>query len=84
MHSQAGHRGLSVFAGPSPLGQSEFVLQNRAVDPGVRVRTEPEAPVSLVTEARIQFCPWCGVRLLDWYKEDLAVLARPDLVVPLG
>jgi len=84
MHSQAGQRGLSVFAGRSPVGQSEFVLQSRAVDAGVRVRTEPEAPVSIVTEARIQFCPWCGARLLDWYKKDLTDLERLDLIVPLG
>lgn len=84
MHGQAGTRGHAVFAGRSPLGDPEFILQTRAVEPGVSISTDPVAPVSLVSEIRIQFCPWCGVRLRDWYRKDVQALERRDLVVPLG
>lgn len=81
-HSEAGRRGLGVFAKRSPEGQAFFVLQFRATEPNVRVTTDPMSPVSLISEVGIQFCPWCGVRLLDWYKDSLSVLERPDLAQP--
>jgi hypothetical protein len=64
-------------------GEPFFVLQHRAAEPGILVNTEPPSPVSLVTDIGLQFCPWCGVRLLEWYKTNSAQLERPDLGVRL-
>lgn len=83
-HSQAGERGLGVFVKRAMDGSPMFVLQHRATGPGIKISSEPPSPVSLVSDIGIQFCPWCGARLLDWYKKDLAALERPDLGVPLG
>jgi len=78
-NSEAGRRGLGVFAMRSPDGQPFFVLQFRATEPNVSVTTDPVSPVSLVSEVGIQFCPWCGIRLLDSYRNNLTALERPDL-----
>lgn len=78
-HAESGQRGLGVFARKMPEGDSAFVLQHRAAEPNVRVITDPVAPFSIVAEIGIQYCPWCGVRLLEWYRQDLRMLERPDL-----
>lgn len=83
-NSQAGLRGICVFVKRSIDQDLYFVLQHRATEPGIAVSTEPLAPVSLVTDVGIQFCPWCGVRLLTWYRKDLQTLERSDLAVGLG
>jgi len=57
-----------------------FVLQHRAVGPGIEVTTSPVvAPVSLQTEIGIQFCPWCGVRLAEWYRKSLRELEVSEI-----
>jgi hypothetical protein len=73
---------MGVFAKKTTEGHSFFVLQFRATEPDVQVTTDPISPVSLIAEVGIQFCPWCGVRLLDWYQKDVASLERPDLIAP--
>lgn len=83
LHSEAGMRGMGVFARRSVDGAAYFVLQNRATEPNVSVSTTPLAPISLVSEIGIQFCPWCGVRLLEHYRDEIASLERPDLAVPI-
>jgi hypothetical protein len=82
-HSEAGRRGLAVFATRSTEGQVFFVLQFRATEPDVRVTSDPVSPVSLVSQVGVTFCPWCGVRLLHWYRKNLEPLERPDLNVSL-
>lgn len=80
-HSEAGNRGVGVFARKNLDGDPYFVLQHRATEANVQVTANPVSPVSLVAEVGIQFCPWCGVRLLDWYRKSLESLERPDLGV---
>jgi hypothetical protein len=80
-HSQSGQRGLGVFVKRSLDESKMFVLQHRAADPGVIVTTEPLAPVSLITDIGIQYCPWCGVRLEKWYGKNTDRLERTDLGV---
>ena len=41
-----------------------------------------ETPLSLVTDTRIQFCPWCGVKLSGYYAKRISELDRSDLQVP--
>jgi hypothetical protein len=79
----AGKRGFGVFVAPGLAGEPEFVLQHRALNPGRSLDTGEET-VSLVTDAVIQFCPWCGTRLSRFYRRCVEQLLRPGLRVPLG
>ena len=78
---KAGTRGFGVFVTTQNGPEPEFVLQHRAVDPGKSV-TSLDYPVSLVSDMQLQFCPWCGVKLKDWYRKTFKELDRPDLKVP--
>ena len=76
----AGSRGFGLFTVAAESGEPQFVLQHRALDPAV---TSPSTahPVSIVSDTVIQFCPWCGVRLKEWYGNAWKKLERPDLRV---
>lgn len=70
-HAEAGRRGVSVLARPGEMQRrSVFILQHRAVDEGMEERVQADVLVDLISDIEIQFCPWCGVRLRDWYSED--------------
>jgi hypothetical protein len=75
---QAGSRGLAVFvstkAGPEPA----FILQYRALDPG-REAPYTDYPLSSVVHVQIQFCPWCGANLKNFYRDTFRELDRPNL-----
>jgi hypothetical protein len=78
----AGERGFAVFVsmreGPLPT----FILQHRSLDPGASV-PHTASPMTLIDSMHIQFCPWCGVQLKDWYRNSLTELDRSELKVPL-
>jgi hypothetical protein len=42
------------------------------------------SPVSVVTEAGMTFCPWCGVNLKRFYGKRTAELDRPGFSIPLS
>jgi len=76
----AGSRCFRLFTVAAESGEPQFVLQQRALAPGA---TSPSTthPVSIVSDTVIQFCPWCGVRLKEWYGNACKKLERLDLRV---
>lgn len=77
----AGSRGVAVFV--STRGESEpaFILEFRALDAGAPV-PYTDYPLSSVSQIQLQFCPWCGVRLREWYRDTFRELDRSDLALP--
>lgn len=78
----AGSRGFGMFVstkdGPEPI----FILQHRALDEHSPL-PNTTYPITVVTDARIQFCPWCGVRLKQFYGDSYGKLDRSDLRVSI-
>ena len=77
-YGAAGQRGLGVLVEADSEGRPLFLLQVRAFDLGSELDNTPTAPMTMVVETAIQFCPWCGVALRKWYRKS-AELARPQL-----
>ena len=72
----AGERGFGIVPYRNE-GIQHFILQHRALD----ARANPSfvsTPLSLVSELHLVFCPWCGVRLKDFYG-DAAPASRSEL-----
>jgi hypothetical protein len=63
-------------------GNSEpvFILQHRALEPGGPVPYTDFA-LSSVSDVHIHFCPWCGVDLRKWYRDNFRDLDRSELRV---
>lgn len=79
----AGMRGLAVFADESD-SQLKFILQFRAADSGIELKTSQlDQPVSLVTDSVIQYCPWCGSKLSEVYRDQIEDIVKKNLRVPL-
>jgi len=78
----AGSRGFGVFVSTRDGSEPAFILQHRAVDAEVPT-PNTEYPVSLVSDVQMQFCPWCGTKLKDWYRNALKDLDRSELRVPI-
>jgi hypothetical protein len=80
-HNAAGERGFGVFvahdASPEPL----FVIQHRALDSNGSPPALAPTPLSLVSDLIIKFCPWCGLKLEDFYLETARNIDRTDLKV---
>ena len=74
-----GLRGFSVFVAHDD-GYFSFIFQHRATEPGASI-VDSDQPVSLVSDVQIQFCPWCGVRLADYYRTRMRHMDRSDLRV---
>ena len=79
----AGERGMAVIVDTSPEAEPVFVLQHRVVDVGTESGISARVPASIVTEIQIQYCPWCGAALHDFYGESVKKFARSDLRVKL-
>lgn len=77
----AGSRGFGVFVASNNGLEPNFILQHRAPDAG-SPPPDTSYPMSLLTDAYIQFCPWCGVRLRNFYRDSCGELDRSDLRVP--
>jgi hypothetical protein len=76
----AGSRGFGIFVSTRDSPEPEFILQHRALDkdsPSLKT----SYPVSLVSDVHIQFCPWCGVRLREFYQKTHIEMDRSDLKV---
>ncbi len=76
---EAGSRGFSVFGVATEKTEPAFLLQHRCIPPDIDPPAAYEVPHSIVSEIAILFCPWCGVRLTDWYRDCVAELDRSDL-----
>jgi hypothetical protein len=80
--AEAGLRGFAVFAVMRDFDEPAFLLQHRSLDPNVEPVPQT-GPFSVVSDVGIMFCPWCGVRLRDYYRKSMKELDRSDLEVPL-
>src|SRR6266699_3312620 len=78
----AGTRGFGIFVSTKDGPEPRFILQHRALDEGSPTLNTTH-PVSVVSDAYIQFCPWCGVRLREFYRDTYRELDRSDLRVPM-
>ncbi len=76
----AGSRGFGVFVSAPDGSEPAFILQHRSLDPGASVPST-EYPLTLVDSMQIHFCPWCGVKLVDWYRGALKALDRSEFYV---
>jgi hypothetical protein len=75
-----GERSLAVLVDQEASGPV-FAIQSRTFDRGEEVAFNSPTPASLVIQARIQFCPWCGTSLRKHYGPHAARLSRPELRV---
>jgi hypothetical protein len=75
----AGERGSGILIERGQDAQPQFIIQHRAVDKGLEESVHSEESVTLVSQARIHYCPWCGRGLKKTYGEYVDSLRRPDL-----
>jgi hypothetical protein len=83
-YSRGSQRGHNVLFATSVDG-IQFFLHYRSIDPehmGALHEVRLPFPVSLVGEARIRFCPWCGRDLINQYRKQLERM--PILDTPIG
>ena len=81
----AGDRSIAVLVDRYSDGEPEFLLQSRAFERGQEPPDLSTAvPMSLVTESRMQFCPWCGRNLARWYRKTIDALMRPGFKIDEG
>lgn len=81
LYQAAGERTFAILVGRDPLGAPEFTLHHRALSRGQTLPTTGDVPISLVSDLRIRFCPWCGRRLDRQYRKHVDALWRPGLKV---
>jgi len=79
-YRSSGYRGLSVFPCRDSKGKVLFILQYRLRD----IDDESDlksvlVPITKCSDVVINYCPWCGKGLHDYYRNDIDRLARPDL-----
>jgi len=79
--NEAGRRGFGIFTYYFEENDPVFILQHRALDPGGQQPPVAPTPLSLVSEMQIQFCPWCGIKLNEFYKSAVKELERNDLKI---
>jgi hypothetical protein len=75
---EAGKRGLGVFVSTRGDSEPAFILQYRALDPGVPL-PRTESPLSSISDVHIHFCPWCGANLGRVYRDNFRELDRSEL-----
>ncbi len=82
LHGLAGRRGFGLVVGSRPDQTVSFILQHRAVESGEEDRLKAEGcAVSLVSELRLQFCPWCGRNLLKWYGAEVGKVINDQFLM---
>lgn len=82
LHDNAGLREFSVFTARYP-DDFVFVLQHRAQDPDA-LPPFTESPLSVISELLLNYCPWCGVNLKQFYRDSLKELDKSDLKLGMG
>jgi hypothetical protein len=75
----AGTRGFGAFTADLGGDSSTFIIQHRALDSAASPPAFSPSPLSLVSELVIQFCPWCGVKLDEFYRGLEKQIDRNDL-----
>lgn len=85
MWERVGKRGAAILIDASDQASMPgFFVQFRAVDTGIEPKLPDDAPVSVVTEIGIAFCPWCGVSLREFYGTIAARISRSEFRIGLG
>lgn len=82
LHENAGLREFAVFTAQYADG-SVFVLQHRALDPDA-LPPFTASPMSSVSELLLNYCPWCGVTLQQFYRDQLIELDQSELKLGMG
>lgn len=77
--TEAGHSGLGIFVDDSAADRPQFLMQFRALEPSAPVPAS-QAPLTVNLETAIQYCPWCGQNLSQFYANHISAMARNDLV----
>lgn len=78
-YDHAGQRGSAILIGRDLESAPEFVLQHRILDADEVWPKDAPAHVVLVSDERIQFCPWCGTNLDRFYGKQVDALTKPGL-----
>jgi hypothetical protein len=82
LHGNAGLREFAVFTARYPDG-FVFVLQHRALGLDA-LPPFTESPMSIVSELLLNYCPWCGVNLKQFYRDNLKELDKSGLKLGMG
>ena len=78
----AGSRGVSIIGGQDSQGNPEIFLQFRSIDSDLDSQLPNlPFPLSLATDIRIMFCPWCGKKVDEHYGSLVGNEIRSDLRV---
>lgn len=80
-YEAAGQRGIAILVGRDSLGAPEFTLQCRVVDNGQEDSVKSDNHLSLITDIRFAFCPWCGQNAERFYGNRVDALFRPGLKI---
>lgn len=84
-HRQPGKRGVVILFGRGSLDRLEVVLQFRSVEAGLESQLPNiPVPITLCTDVRIVFCPWCGTNLEAHYERWSHLLIRPGFRIELS
>lgn len=78
-----GERGTAIFTALDYAGDYQFFFQHRAIEQDWTIPVT-DFPVSTVTDTVIQYCPWCGANLADFYRGRMEALDRSDLRVRIN
>jgi hypothetical protein len=78
-YGMAGTRGFGAFAAENGNTPTTFVIQHRALDNDATPPAFSPSPLSLVSDLIIQFCPWCGTKLDEFYRGHEQHIDRTNL-----
>jgi hypothetical protein len=80
-YESAGQRGVGILLGRNSSGSPMILMEFRAVDVEQKADFNTSYPVTLSTEIRLIFCPWCGKNAVKWYAEYVDELTREALEI---
>lgn len=81
---QPGERGIVILFGRDTPDRLEVVLQFRSVASAMESHLpNVPFPITLCTDLRIVYCPWCGTNVERHYEWWVALLSRPGFRVEL-
>lgn len=72
---------MAMLVERNSTGKPAFFIQHRAVNKEIESLPYTEYPISIITDACIVYCPWCGRKLDKWYGKYVDELYRPGLKI---
>jgi hypothetical protein len=73
---------FSIVVKRNSLGDPSFLLRYRVYDRGKEAAVLGRVPI--VSDLGMQFCPWCGTKLDEWYGTHVDALTRPTDTPPFS